>query len=170
MHASTINIFNQLKHECVCSQLTALQQVQKQLRQEVPPEHQYWRQCLGWFPILSSTISLSRALKHHRLSLPTYVRLRGVFAAPRTLLWLQRTGGSPAAEHWLSSLGLGNCGLGARQLRLLGSRARAQYLWFIGRAVPRQVGSSQTRDRTRACRTGRRMLSHWALHRFPCSL
>lgn len=38
---------------------------ERQLKQKVPPGCEHCGQCLGWLPILSSTISLSRALTHY---------------------------------------------------------------------------------------------------------
>ena len=50
-------------------------------------------------------------------------------------------------------------------LSCCGARApdtQAQQLWLTGLVVPRHVGSSQTRARTRVPCIGRRILNHWA--------
>ena len=55
-----------------------------------------------------------------------------------------------AVEHGLQAqTGSSTCGKRAQQLRSLGSRAQAQWSGCTGLLVAwRQVGSSQTRDRT----------------------
>ena len=58
------------------------------------------------------------------------------------LLWW-----SPGSRAW-----------GLQELRLPGPRAQAQELWHTGLVAPRHVGSSWSRDRTRASCIGRRTL------------
>ena len=49
---------------------------------------------------------------------------------------------------------------GLQQLQLPGSRAQAWSLWATGLAVPQQVGSSYTRNRTPVSCIGRQILYH----------
>ena len=49
---------------------------------------------------------------------------------------------------------------GLQQLRLPGSRAQAWSLWATGLAVPQQVGSAYTRNRTPVSCIGRQILYH----------
>ena len=66
----------------------------------------------------------------------------------------------------------GPCALGARASvaaahGLAGSRAQAQQLWHTGLVVPRHVGSSVTRDRTRVPCISRRIPNHCATSEVP---
>ena len=65
--------------------------------------------------------------------------------------------------------GFSSCGTQAQQLWLAVSRVQAQQLWCTGLVVPRHVGSSQTRDRTRVPRIGRQILNHCATREVPRS-
>ena len=62
---------------------------------------------------------------------------------------------SLVAEHRLQACRL-------QELWLVGSRAQAQQLWFMGLVAPWHVGSSQTRAQTRVSCIGRRILNHCA--------
>ena len=55
---------------------------------------------------------------------------------------------------------LASCGARAQWLWLLGSRAQTQNLCHTGLVAPRQVGSSQIRDRTSVSCTSRGILYH----------
>ena len=66
--------------------------------------------------------------------------------------------------------GFSSCGMQAQQLWLTGSRAQAQQLWCTGSVALRQVGSSQTRARTRVPCIGRQILYHCATREAPVYL
>ena len=53
--------------------------------------------------------------------------------------------------------GFSSCGTWAQLLRLPGSGAQAQWLWYVGLVAPRHVGSSCIRDRIHVFRIGRRI-------------
>ena len=69
---------------------------------------------------------------------------------------------SLVVEHGLQARGL-------QQLWLMGPRAQAQQLWHTGLAVPRHVGFSGTRARTRVSCIGRWILNHCATREAPTS-
>ena len=84
-------------------------------------------------------------------------------------LQLQRAGATP-----LCSAQASHChGLSRYRARALGhlgfSRcgAQAQQLWPTGPAVPRHIGSSRTRARTRVPCIGRRILNHCVTREVP---
>ena len=74
---------------------------------------------------------------------------------------------SLVAEHGLQCVGFSSCAMWAQQLWLMGSRAQAQQLWHTGLVVPRHVGSSRTRARTRVPCIGRQILNHCATRGAP---
>ena len=105
-----------------------------------------------------------------------YFWLRWVFVAAHGLSLVSWSGGYSSfwcagfSLRWLLFLrstgsrrvGFGSCGTWAQQLWLVGSRAQAQQLWLTGLVVPRHVGYSWTRARTRVPCIGRRILNHCA--------
>ena len=77
-------------------------------------------------------------------------------------VWASPCGGFSRCGAW--ALGLGGFrrrGTGVQQLQLLGSRARAQYLWSTGLAALQHVGSTWIRDRTQV--SCKQILYHWAV-------
>ena len=103
------------------------------------------------------------SLLHAGLSLVAasrgYSLLRWVGFSLRSLLLLLSTG----SRH----VGFSSCGTQAQQLRLVGFRAQAQWLWCTGLVAPRHVGSSQTRARTHVPCNGRWILNHCATREVP---
>ena len=91
-----------------------------------------------------------------------YTLLRCVGFLLLWLLLLQSTGSRHA--------GFSNCSMWAQELWLTGPRVQAHYLWLMGLVVPRHVGSSRTRDRTRVPCIGRWILKHCATRKVPRSI
>ena len=110
-----------------------------------------------------------------------YFWLRWVFVAARGLSLVVVSGGYSSLRYvgfslwWLLLLrstgsrrvGFSSCGRWAQQLWLAGSRAQAQQLWRTGLVVPRHVGFSRTRARTRVPCIGRQILNHCATREVP---
>ena len=125
---------------------------------------------------IQSISSFHCVLSFFSLNLFIYFWLRCVFVAACGLSLVAASGGCSLLQcagfslRWLLLLrstgsrhaGFSSCGMWAQQLWLAGSRAQAQQLWHTGFAVPRHVGSSRTRDRTRVPCIGRQILNHCA--------